>query len=409
MKTKLNYKKIPLIIALLCIGQYANQGISTLPSQCIYYLTRETWHLSATMIGLIGWIVGLAWYLKIFFAYFIDNVSIKGKRITYYLKGSYILLLLSYLYVIIFGLNLISLIIIGIIINICIAFADVSVDSQMVIAEHKYNLKGRLQSLQWTSLGIAGLIVALGGAWIAKYFPEPINYKIAYGLAGILPLAMLIYFFKEFKEKIIKKVNKSSIATTLKDNFKKMLNKKLLIGLAFVACLQFCPSFGIALMIKVRETLHVDKMFLGYLGAVGTMLGVIGYFLYYKWAYRFPLKKLLCFMVLFSAITTLFYLYIPNKWVLVGYNIAFGAFGGIAFMTLLAFFVKIIPSGSEAFFYALVTSVSNLSGRLGGVVGGIIYDHWGYSINVIIASVTTLACLVFIPHLKTKEVTNVNT
>lgn len=402
-------KKIPFIVALLCCFQYANQGISTLPSQCIYYLTRESWHLSATMIGLIGWVIGLAWYLKILFAYFIDNVSIKGKKITYYLRGSYIFLLLSYLYVIIFGLNLISLIIIGVIINICIAFADVSIDSQMVIAEHKYNLKGRLQSLQWTSLGIAGLVVALGGAWVAKYFPEPINYKIAYGLAGIIPLAMLIYLFKGFKEKIIKKVNKISIVTTLKDNFKKMLNKKLLIGLAFVACLQFCPSFGIALMIKARETLHIDKMFLGYLGAVGTVLGVIGYFLYYKWAYRFPLKKLLCFMVLFSAITTLFYLYIPNKWVLVGYNIAFGAFGGIAFMTLLAFFVKIIPSGSEAFFYALVTSVSNLSGRLGGVVGGIIYDHWGYSINVIIASATTLACLVFLPYLKMKEVTNVNT
>ncbi len=392
-------KKIPFIIALLCISQYATQGISGLPSQCLYYLTRESWGLSATMLGLISWVIGLAWYCKIIFGYCIDNVSIKGKRTTYYLRGSYIALLLGYLYVIFFGLNLTSLIITGIIINICIAFADVAVDREMVIAEHKNNLKGRLQALQWTSLGIAGLIVALGGAYIAKYFPEHVNYKIAYGLAGLIPLGILIYLFKGFKEKTVKNIKKLSIIKTLKINFQKIADRKLLMGLLFVACLQFCPSFGTALMIKARETLHVDKMFLGYLGAMGTVLGVIGYFLYYKWAYKYPMKKLLYFMVIFSGITNLFYLYLPNKWFLVIYNILFGAFGGITFMTLLAFFVKIIPTGSEAFLYALVTSVSNFCARGGNFFGGVIFDRMGYSVTVIVSSVLTLLCVLFIPFL----------
>ena len=51
-------KKIPLTIALLSILAYSNQGISTLPTQCLYYLTRETWKLSASQIGLISWVVG---------------------------------------------------------------------------------------------------------------------------------------------------------------------------------------------------------------------------------------------------------------------------------------------------------------------------------------------------------------
>jgi MFS family permease len=396
-------KKIPLIIALLCIGQYASQGISGLSGQCIYYLTREYWKLSATMLGLISWIVGLAWYCKIIFGYFVDNVTIKGKRTTYYLKGSYIGLLLMYLYIILFGFNLMSLIITGILINICIAFADVTVDREMVITEQKQNLKGRLQALQWSSLGIAGLIVSLLGAWIAKHFPEHVNYKVAYGIAGIIPMGMLIYLSKNFKEKTIKKIKRSSILKTFKTNFKKVINRRLLLGLAFIACLQFCPSFGTALMIKVREVLHVDKMFLGYLGAMGTVLGVIGYMLYYKWAYKFSMKKLLYFMVIFSTITNLFYLYLPNKWFLVAYNLAFGAFGGITFMTLLAFFVKIIPTGSEAFFYALVTSVSNFCARGGNFFGGVIYDHFGYNTNVIISSGATLLCLAFIPFLRIKN------
>ncbi len=304
-----------------------------------------------------------------------------------------------YLYIVFFGLNLITLIATGIIINICMAFADVSVDREMVVAEKKYNLRGRLQALQWTSLGIGGLIVAVGGAFLAKHLPDTINYRVAYGLAGIVPLIALIYFWKRGKQKIVKTLKKVSVRKIFIENIKKLKNKRLLIGLAFVACLQFCPSFGTALMIKARETLHVDKLFLGYLGAMGTVLGVIGYIIYYKYAYKLPLKKLLYFMVVFFAGTNLCYLYLPNQWMLLGYNLAFGAFGGITFMALLSFYVKIIPSGSEAFFYALVTSVSNFCARGGNFFGGIIYDKLGYSANVIVSSVTTLMCLAFIPFL----------
>jgi len=396
-------KKIPLLIVLLCAGQYASQGISSLPQQCLYYLTREHWGLSATMIGLIGWVVGIAWYLKIAFAYFVDNVPIRGKRTTYYLIGSYLLLLLSYIFIITFGLNLVTLIITGIIINICIAFADVSTDRHMVITEKKLGIEGRVQSIQWTALGLAGLVVAIVGAWVAKVFPEHVNYRVAYGLAGIIPLGMLFYLIKYFKEETVKTLKKVNPIKILKNNFNKLKSKRLLIGLLFIACLNFCPSFGTALMIRVREVMHVDKMFLGYLGAMGTVLGVIGYMIYYKWAYKFPMKKLLYFMLVFAGLTNLCYLYIPNKWFLVIYNLLFGAFGGITFMTLLAFFVKIIPSGSEAFFYALVTSVNNFAARGGNFLGGIIYDKIGYNANVIISSGLTLLCIFFIPFLKIGE------
>jgi len=324
---------------------------------------------------------------------------IQFKKTKYYLAGSCAILLFCYFYIIAFGLTFLSLIILMTIINVCIGFADVAVDTRMVVAEQQYDLKGRLQAIQWTALGIAGLVVALGGAGLAKYLPEPINYKVAYGLAGIIPLGMLVYLFTKYKENKVSEVKKFSF----KENFKKIKNKRLLTGLLFIACLNFAPSFGTALMIKVREGLQVDKMFLGYLGAMGTVLGIIGYFIYYKWAYKFPIKKLLYFMVVFSAITNLFYLYIPSKWFLVGYNVAFGAFSGITFMALLAFFVKIIPSGSEGFFYAVVTSVSNFTSRGGNFLGGLIYDLTNYQTTVIISSIFTFMCLFLIPLLKLED------
>jgi len=392
-----NKVKIPLSIALLSILAYSNQGVSSLPQQCFYYLTREYWHLNFATIGLIGWVVGLAWYCKVFFGIIADKIQDTRK----YLILSYLSILAVYAFIIIFGLNLVTLIITGLLINIFIGFADTNVDKQMVQAEKKYNLKGRLQAIQWTALGIGGLVVALGGAYIANYFPEHLNYKVAYGIAGIIPICMLIYLFKYYKNK-----KKSITKYNLKENLKKLKSTKLIIGLIFIACLNFCPSFGNALMAKLRETMGVSKLFLGYLGAMGTVLGIIGYVIYYKWAFKFPMKKLLYFMVLFAGVTNLFYLYIPNQWFLVLYNLLFGAFGGIAFMTLLAFFVTIVPVGSEGLFYALVTSVNNFTARGGNYFGGLIYDNIGYSANVIISSALTFACLLLIPYLKIGEAKN---
>ena len=161
--------RIPFLFFILV---YANQGLSSLSSQSYYYLTRESWHLSASMLGLIGFITGLAWYIKPLFGLFIDYCPIKNYRTKYYLYLNYIVLILSCLYIVIFGVNLFTLILIGFIINIAIGFNDVANDTQMCILEKKYDLKGKIQSIQWISLGIAGLLVSIGGAWIAETFPE---------------------------------------------------------------------------------------------------------------------------------------------------------------------------------------------------------------------------------------------
>lgn len=289
-----NYK-IPFVIYVFFVLIYANQGISSLPSQCIYYLTRESWHLSATMIGLIGWITGLAWYVKPLWGVSIDYFPIKQYRAKYYLIFNCIALVCLYLFIMFFGFNLWSLIVILTLINICIGWCDVANDYQMVVLEQKHNLKGKIQAIQWIALGGSALIVTILGAKLALSLPEPINYKVAYGLAGIMPILILVYLFKWYKEK--KVVVKKSISNIFKD-LKKLKDHRFLFALLFIACLQFCPSFGTALMIKAREQLGIGKMFLGYLGATGTVLGIIGYALYYWKCYKFDMKKLLYFMII---------------------------------------------------------------------------------------------------------------
>lgn len=401
MIKNINYK-IPLLFFILI---YANQGLSALSEQSLYYLTREHWNLSATMLGLIALITGLAWYVKPIFGIFIDYFPIKKYRSKYYLYINYIFIILTGFYIIIFGLNLFTLILTGLLINLAIGWNDVANDTQMCILEKKYNLKGKIQAIQWMSLATAGVFVSIAGAWIADNFSVHTSYKVADGIWLILPILTLVYLKKYYNEKPIEiNIQKTKIFKNIKNKFKEAFKtKEFLIGILFIAFLRFSPSFGNALMIKMREQMSIGKMFIGYLGATGTVLGLIGYALYYWKAHKFPMKKLLYFAVIFSGLTNLCYLWIPNKWAILSYNILFGIFDGIALLTILAFIAKIVPIGSEGLFFALVASINNLSARLGIFAGGFVYDHWGYSINVIIASVTTLLCLIFIPYLKIGE------
>lgn len=391
-------KKIPLILYLFFALVYANQGLSDLPGQCIYYLLRETWNLSVTMLGIIGFISYLAWYIKPLFGWLVDYFGRK-KILKNYLFINTLIMILGGLFVVIFGLNIWSLIIVTLLINIAIAGNDVANDREMCILEQKYDLKGRIQACQWTFLAISGLIVSIGGAWLSKAFTQDIGYRLGYLIWLVLPVATYCYLFY-YKPNYRQNKKKISAIKALKQSFK---DKDFIIGLLFIACLRFSPSFGKALMVQMRETLMIDKMFIGYLGATGTVLGIIGYLLYYWKAYKLPIKKLLYFSVIFSALTNLCYLWIPNKWVIFTYSIIFGAFDGICFLTILAYMVKIVPVGNEGLFYAFITSINNFSARLGEIFGGIIYDNLGYSINVILASVTTLLCLIFIPKLKIKS------
>jgi MFS family permease len=389
--------KIPILFFILV---YFNQGFFDLSSQVLYYLTRETWLLSATTIGVIGFVTSLAWYLKPCWGIIVDRLNRSKGKIRKFLTINYSVLLCLYFYIIIFGLNFWSLLIILTLINVIIGMNDVANDATMVVYEQKYKLQGKLQSVQWTALGVAGLIVAILGAWIADKFTTDVGIKLCYGIAGIVPLVTLIYLKFGWQETSIPKNKTKTSFAKIIQHFK---NPQIFLAMCFIACFQLCPNFGTPLMIKTREELLVNKMFLGYLGATGTVLGIVGYLLYYWKFHKFPLKKLLYFTIIFSAITNLFYLYIPNQWFLFAYNIAFGAFGGITFLTLLAFFATLVPKGSEGLIYSCITALSNLCSRGGSVLGGIIYDNLGYNWTVIASTVLTLMCLFFLPKLQERN------
>jgi len=377
---------------LFFILVYFLQGIKALPSQALYYLMREDWGLTVQKIAYIGAISTIAWVIKPVYGLISDLLPIRRKRTKYYLLFNYFAMVVLGVWIYFCGLNLNTLIATNILFGLFLASSDVFCDSVMCQKEKEFNMQGKIQSVQWFAIGVAGLITSLGGAYIAKYY----NYRIAYILFTVFPAIMFVYLLKTYKEK-----DSTKKSVEVLRNIKKAIkNKQLWVALVFLFCFYLSPSFGVPLMVKMREVLHIDKMFIGLLGTVGTIFGLIGYALYFFKVHKFALKPMLYLMVMVSAITTLFYLYIPNQWVLLGYNIVFGTIGAIIHLIILSYCAKITPEGAEGFTFAGIMSILNGGAMGSSALGGFLYPKVGYNNLVIISAVMTALCLIFIPRLK---------
>ena len=390
-------KKISFATYFLFSFIYFNQGIWGLKSASLYYLMREDWKLSVSNIALIGCITTIPWTIKPLWGMIVDTFPLGKKKTKYWLILNYAIIGILSLIIWQTGLNYWSLILTGFIFGCAFAFSDVAGDGFVCVLEKKFNLQGKLQAMSWFSLSVAGLVTALGGAWIAKHH----DYKLAFLLCALSPLIMIYFIWKKHNEPDVepKKLNYAQ----LKEFGRVFFQKKLLIPMAFLFCYFLSPSFGTPLMVQMREVLNMDKMMIGILGSVGTVFGLLGYLLYFFKFHKFDMKKLLYFSVGFGAFSTLWYLHIPNQWWLLAYGVILGTVGAVSHLVILAYVAKITPKGYEAIVFAGLCSVLNLGSMGSGYLGGFLYDVIGFKVLVVISALFTLACLFFIPKLKLGE------
>jgi len=381
--------KLYIVFALI----YAIQGINGLPGQAVYYLVRESWGWEVSTINMIGAICMIPWIIKPIYGLISDCLPLWQRRTKWYLIINYSIILSICLYVIAFGLNFWSILITGLVAGFALAFNDVACDSVMVRAEQKAGTLGRIQSVQWTSIGVIGLIVSMGGAYIAEYW----GYKPAYALMMILPTFGIWFIWKYHNEERSKPTRQWS---EIKQMLKGFLDKRLLFGAIFLYCLYAPPSFGTPLMVQMREVLYIDKIFIGILGTAPSATAILGYLVYFKWGFKWNMKKKLYWCIAFGVISSLFYLYIPNQWVLLSYGIVFGLFNGIIHLTILSYAVKIVPKGSEGFIFAGMMSVLNFGTQTSISLGGLLYKPLGYNGLVILSACFMIIPLMFMKYLK---------
>lgn len=323
-----------------------------------------------------------AWTVKPLIGYVIDNFLSKRAWI-------FIALCLDILIVLAIGLNHLplALLITFLLLNSTGgAFRDVAVDGIMCVEGKLHNATGRIQSVQWTSLSLAGLITGIGGGYLAQKW----DYRV--GFLCLVPFYLIVALAAYLYQETPAKVNGLLRSTLFSDMKRLFADKRLLLIALFIFLYRYSPSFGTPLFFIKRDSFGWGKVWIGALGSIGTIFEILGAAFYYKYSQKINLKKWLYVSVFLGALTTLSYLYYTPL-TAVAYDVLYGFIGMFIYVLVLDFMARNTISGLEATSFALLCSVSNLALISSNLSGAFLLPIIGLKWLIIISSLTSFLCL----------------
>jgi MFS family permease len=386
MPPKPNHKLFWVFV--LSSAVYFTQGIEGLPSQGLFYYLKETLNYSPQKIMLLSSLTILVWLVKPVIGYIIDNFF--NKRTWIFMALALDILLALFLGFL--SLPIVILVTMLVVNSANAAFRDVAVDGIMCVEGKKYNATGKIQSVQWVAISLAGLVTGIGGGVIAQKW----GYRA--GFLWLIPVYILVgistYLYKE-EESI------TTTASALLVHLKQLLSdKRLLIVGLFIFLYKYSPSFGTPLFFIQRDSFKWGKVWIGALGTIGTFFSVIGALLYYRFSSRINIKKWLFGSVLLGAVTTLSYLYYTPASAVI-YDIVYSFIGMFIFIMVMDFMARNTTKGMEAMSFALLCSISNLALVASNLSGAFLLPLIGLKWLIVLSSLTSFLCLPLINKIRT--------
>jgi len=402
-------------LALLFGVVYFAQGMWYLPNQAITIVLKDR-GLTAGQVADFFLISTIPWLIKPLYGILSDFVPLLGRRrqsyfiLTSGLAAASSLVLASGVliakgpietfsftlpgvgtvsFTLVAGVGLFTLMAFG------LAFTDVLTDAMMVENGRPRGLTGAFQSVQWACITVASVLVGLLGG----YFAEHRSLQPAFLLAAAFPVVSLlmgVFLVREPRSRF----DAAALRETWRAIREALVHRDMWVVAGFILFWTFSPSFGPAFLYYQTDELKFSQQFIGVLGSLAAIAGVIGAAIYAPLSRRLPLKWLINGSIGAGVVATLAYLVYRGTASALVIDIAFGCVGMITQLALLDLSAKSCPRRVEATFFALLMSVYNGGTQLSQNVGARLYDALGYTPLVLISAALTAAAWLLVPLVK---------
>jgi predicted MFS family arabinose efflux permease len=121
-------------------------------------------------------------------------------------------------------------------------------------------------------------------------------------------------------------------------------------------------------------------------------------------ARRFSLQALLNVSVGLGVTSTLAFLAYKDATSAIIVEVTVGCIGMIAMLSFLDLAAQACPKQAEGTFFALLMSVFNAGGRGSEIVGGWLYDSFGYTWLILISAAFTALCWLLVPLVRVEQI-----
>ena len=378
----------------LLIGSvFAVQSLEGLPGLSIFFYFKETLHLTPSKIMVISSIISLVWFVKMLWGFLLDQVLFPK----FWMVLSILISLGTSLY---FGLN--QVIVLPLLIGLLLfnswaeALRSTGAGGLTCSEGKRYENTGKLQSIREGSQIAIGILTGVIGGWIAQYTSYHFGFLCLLPFYGILLLIVCLY---KPIEKIRQRLSFIKTVKSYKDVF---TNKQFLWICLILFLYNFNPSFGVPLSYKMRDEFHFSKLFFGILDSLSAITALLGVVFYFKYSKNIDLKKWIRTSIFIGATTSLAYLYF-TRYTAVIYSLVFSIVGAFISLIILDFMARSSIKGKEAVSFAVLCSITNVSGTCSLLTGAWLFPRTGLTILILLSSVTSFICLPFLSKLEIKH------
>jgi MFS family permease len=227
---------------------------------------------------------------------------------------------------------------------------------------------------QWLWFNIAAMASAfLGGQLVARLPPISALHAAA-ALIAVAPLAVVVGTVLLLDEPRTP-ANLAEFKKTLSGLRATFTVRDLWLIAAFLFLYYLNPGFGTPLYYHMTDNLKFSQDYIGMLGAISSAGWIAGALLYRRFLKRLTSKALLNFSILLGTVTTAAYLLLTNEATAAAVNFCSGIAGMIAFVATLTLAADYCPQRAEGFAFAVLMSITNLSGALSDNIGAFLYEH----------------------------------
>jgi len=387
-------------LALLFAVVYFSQGMYHVADQVLTLTLKEQLGLSPSRVGKFGTIILIPWVIKPIYGMISDAFPLFGRRRkSYFLLTSALATLAGAALALLGEPTYWSLAIFLLIMGLGIAFTDVLTDAMMVENGKPLGLTGAFQSVQWSAINLAVLLVGIVGGYLAQHRLLQLGFLIA-ACFPFLALVMGARFIHEAPAKSQREEFREAwqgIRTAVRD-------RAMWVVAGFIFFWTFSPSIGIPLFYFQTDTLKFSQQFIGLLGSMSAGAAIVGAAAYAPLSRRVSLHRLIVFSIAVGVVGTLAYLFYDDWRSAMLIDTVFGGIGMITQLAFLDLAAKACPRHAEGTFFALLMSVYNLGVQGSQVFGGYLYEWTSYSTLVWISAAMTGAAYFLLPLVDIPEI-----
>ena len=388
---------------------YWSQGFKSISNLAITLYYKDIYGLDPSSTQYIRVAITVAWLVKPIYGLITDNWSIFGYQRKSYLFIAGLIGIFSMLSMSLHN-NLFLSVFALVLSEFSQAFSDVIADAIMVEkSRNDENGSSALQSYSWASMAFGGIVGAVSGGMLLEVF----SAKTIIVLSGLSPLLLVFSAVQYEEEESSKRISQENSFKLL---WQAVKQPRVFKSLIFIMILKgTTPRLSELMAYYMKDVLGLSSSFISSLGLVSNLTLIIGSGVYHRFLKDIEYRKIICIaqLLLFSIswidlglVTGVYEVIGVPSWSFIigeqvlGYSIHYA----LIMMPVLVMSANICPHGIEATFYALFTSVANLSSAFSGILGG--YLTWAFGVKsgnyelmwvlMVIAALSHLVPLMFL-------------